>query len=145
MSCSPSNQYLSCKHHANVCTLISSGQNMETYSLPYRITKYLTLVVLLAGFQKIAVEDLHQDSEIFGKAVDAAKSVIKITLERLYPTSFLRHSMDSTFLYVSFAAAFLINVRTKSLSFFSCIIDGKLSCSVPDSDIFLIAPLNMRS
>lgn len=79
-----------------------------------RITKYLNLVVLLAGFQKIRIEDLHQDSEIFGKAVHAAQSVIQITLEHLYPTSFLRYAMDSTFLYVAFAAAFLINVSFTS-------------------------------
>ncbi|PPQ88004.1 hypothetical protein CVT25_001083 [Psilocybe cyanescens] len=74
------------------------------------ITAYLKLVVLLVGFQKTRKEDLHQDSEILVKSIDAARSVIRITLERMYPTGFLRYAMDASFLYVSFAAAFLINL-----------------------------------
>lgn len=70
----------------------------------------MKLVVLLVGFQKASIEDLGQDSEILVKSIDAARAVIRIMLERMYPTGFLRYAMDATFLYVSFAGAFLINV-----------------------------------
>lgn len=55
--------------------------------------------------------DLSRDSEILIKSVDAARSVIQIANERLYPSGYLRYAMESNFLYMSFAAAFLINVR----------------------------------
>ena len=72
---------------------------------------YLRLVVLLAGFQKMRLEDLSRGSEILIKSVDAARTVIQIANERLYPSGYLRYAMESNFLYMSFAAAFLINVR----------------------------------
>ncbi|KAF8959024.1 hypothetical protein BDZ97DRAFT_1906286 [Flammula alnicola] len=53
------------------------------------IVAYLRLVVLLEGFQKSKPEDLLQDSEILVKSIDAARSVIQITIERLYPTGYL--------------------------------------------------------
>ncbi|KDR81549.1 hypothetical protein GALMADRAFT_134980 [Galerina marginata CBS 339.88] len=74
------------------------------------INAYLRLVVLLVGFQKTTTEELRPDSEVLVKSVDAARSVIKITLEHLYPTGYLRYAIEATFLYVSFAAAFLINL-----------------------------------
>jgi len=56
-------------------------------------------------------QDLRPDSEIFVKCIDAARSVLQITLENLYPTGYMRYAMEANFLYVAFAAAFLINVR----------------------------------
>ncbi|KAF9030776.1 fungal-specific transcription factor domain-containing protein [Panaeolus papilionaceus] len=74
------------------------------------ISAYLRLVVLLAGFQRTRAEDLRHDSEILVKCIDAARSVIQITLQRLYPTGFLRYAMEANFLYLAFATAFLINL-----------------------------------
>lgn len=59
------------------------------------------------------------------KSIDAARSVIEIIIERLAPTGYLRYAMDANFLYVSFAAAFLINVIAFSRfrhtrAYFSC-------------------------
>jgi len=47
-------------------------------------------------------------------AIEAAREVIHIMVGRLYPTGNLRFALEANFLYVSFAAAFLVNV-----SFFS--------------------------
>ncbi len=50
------------------------------------------------------------------RSIDAARSVIQITVERLYPTGHLRYAMEANFVYVSFAAAYLVNVRVPYLS-----------------------------
>ncbi|TFK42647.1 fungal-specific transcription factor domain-containing protein [Crucibulum laeve] len=74
------------------------------------ITAYLRLVVLAVGFQHSMKRGLSRDSEVVVKSIDAARTVIQIMLERLYPTGYLRYAMEANFLYVSFAAAFLINL-----------------------------------
>ncbi|KAF9532237.1 hypothetical protein CPB83DRAFT_807430 [Crepidotus variabilis] len=74
------------------------------------ISAYLRLVVLLAAFQRSDAENLRRDSEIFLKSLNAARSVIQIATERLYPTGYLRYAMEANFLYMSFAAAFLLNL-----------------------------------
>jgi hypothetical protein len=78
-----------------------------------RIASYLRLVVLAVGFQHTAKTraGLCRDSAIVLKSVHAAREVIQIMVERLYPTGNLRFALEANFLYVSFAAAFLINVR----------------------------------
>ncbi|KAF8902075.1 hypothetical protein CPB84DRAFT_1746799 [Gymnopilus junonius] len=83
------------------------GSNVDRFQ---RTSAYLRLVVLMAGFQKTQAEDLRPDSEILVKSIEAARSVIQVTLERLYPTGCLRYALQSSFLYISFAAAFLINL-----------------------------------
>ncbi|KAJ3505560.1 hypothetical protein NLJ89_g7355 [Agrocybe chaxingu] len=74
------------------------------------ITSYLRLVVLLVGFQRTKQEDLRQDSEVLVKSIEVARTTIQILVERLYPTGYLRYAMEAHFLFVSFAAAFLINL-----------------------------------
>jgi hypothetical protein len=83
-----------------------------------RITAYLRLVVLAAAFQHGLKRGLSRRSEVFVKAFDAAKMVISIMVERLYPTSHLRYAMEANFLYVAYAAAFLTNVGDTFHSFF---------------------------
>jgi transcriptional regulatory protein LEU3 len=78
----------------------------------HRITSYLRLVVLAVGFQHSAKTGLSRDSTVVIKSIEAAREVIHIMVERLYPTGNLRFAMDANFLYVSFAAAFLINVSS---------------------------------
>ncbi|KAF8894525.1 fungal-specific transcription factor domain-containing protein [Infundibulicybe gibba] len=85
------------------------------------IAAYLRLVVLAAGFQHADKASLFRGSEIVSKSMDAARTVIQIMVERLYPTGNLRFAMEANFLYVSFAAAFLINLlRPKLIS----LLDG---------------------
>jgi len=87
------------------------------------ITSYLRLVVLAVGFQHAVRLGFSRDSELVSKSVQAAREVIQIMAERLYPTGNLRFAMEANFLYVSFAAAFLINfLRPKLLP----LLDEKL-------------------
>ncbi|KAF9005589.1 fungal-specific transcription factor domain-containing protein [Cyathus striatus] len=79
------------------------------------ITAYLRLVVLAVGFQHAMPKGLTRDSEVVVKSIDAAKTVIQIMLERLYPTGYLQFALEANFLYVSFAAAFLINLLRPKL------------------------------
>jgi hypothetical protein len=96
-------------------TLLTFCSNHEFH----RITAYLKLVVLSCGFQAAFRKGLSRDSKIFQLSLDAARSVIQIMVERLAPTGYLRYAMDANFLYVSYAAAFLINVRTLDYSNYS--------------------------
>ncbi|KAF8078012.1 fungal-specific transcription factor domain-containing protein [Lyophyllum atratum] len=79
------------------------------------ITSYLRLVVLAVGFQHAVKLGFSRDSELVSKSVQAAREVIQIMAERLYPTGNLRFAMEANFLYVSFAAAFLINLLRPKL------------------------------
>ncbi|KAJ7582789.1 fungal-specific transcription factor domain-containing protein [Mycena floridula] len=74
------------------------------------ITAYLRLSVLAVGFQYAVKSGLSRDSEVFKQSIDAAQTVIQITIQRLYPTGHLRYAMEAHFLYVSFAAAYLVNL-----------------------------------
>ena len=49
-------------------------------------------------------------------ATKVAREVIHIMVDRLYPTGNLRFALEANFLYVSFAAAFLVNVSLFSLT-----------------------------
>ena len=84
----------------------------STLTFLFRIASYLRLVVLAVGFQRAANTQagLRKDSAIVLKSVHAAREVIQIMVERLYPTGNLQFALQANFLYVSFAAAFLINV-----------------------------------
>ncbi|KAK0210684.1 fungal-specific transcription factor domain-containing protein, partial [Desarmillaria ectypa] len=89
-------------------------------STTHMITAYLRLVVLAVGFQHAAKPGLSRDSEVLTRSIDAARSVIQITVERLYPTGHLRYAMEANFVYVSFAAAYLVNLlRAKFLPLLS--------------------------
>lgn len=75
------------------------------------IAAYLKLVVLSQAFGvAFKSQGLSRDSEMLRCSLDAARSVIQIMVERMAPTGHLRYAMGSNFLYVSFAAAFLINL-----------------------------------
>jgi len=95
-----------------MCTKISMSAENSTHWCISRIASYLRLVVLAIGFQSTANTQggLCRDSVILLKSIHTAREVIQIMVEHLYPTGNLRFAMDSNFLYVSFAAAFLINV-----------------------------------
>ncbi|KAF8212315.1 hypothetical protein K438DRAFT_1566839 [Mycena galopus ATCC 62051] len=73
------------------------------------ITAYLRLVVLADSFQRATKHGLSRDSDILRLSIDAARTVIQIALDRLYPTGNLKFAMESNWLYISFAAAFLVN------------------------------------
>ncbi|KAG6903225.1 hypothetical protein C0995_002768 [Termitomyces sp. Mi166 len=77
--------------------------------------EFSNLLVLAVGFQHAVKSDLSRDSQILQKSIRAAREVIQIMAERLYPTGNLRFAMGANFLYVSFAAAFLINLLRPTL------------------------------
>ncbi|KNZ74215.1 Protein priB, partial [Termitomyces sp. J132] len=79
------------------------------------ITAYLRLVVLTVGFQHAVKSELSRNSQILQRSIKAAREVIQIMAERLFPTGNLRFAMGANFLYVSFAAAFLINLLRPTL------------------------------
>ncbi|KAK0503182.1 fungal-specific transcription factor domain-containing protein [Armillaria luteobubalina] len=100
-------------------------------STTHMITAYLRLVVLAVGFQHAAKSGLSRDSEVLTRSIDAARSVIQITVERLYPTGHLRYAMEANFVYVSFAAAYLVNLlRAKFLSLLSQEVQEEIIYSV---------------
>ncbi|KAL0572941.1 hypothetical protein V5O48_009031 [Marasmius crinis-equi] len=74
------------------------------------ITAYLRLVVLAVGFQHAFKSGISRQSEVLRRSVDAARTVIQIMIERLYPTGDLRYAMEAHFLYVAYAAAYLVNL-----------------------------------
>ncbi|KAJ3786797.1 fungal-specific transcription factor domain-containing protein [Lentinula aff. detonsa] len=79
------------------------------------ITAYLRLVVLATGFQDAFKLGLSRDSDILRRSIDAARTVIQIMVERLYQTGYLKYAMDANFLYVSFSAAYLLNLLRPKL------------------------------
>lgn len=93
-----------------MCVESRIGKTILT-SILSRITAYLRLVILADGFQQATKKGLGRDSDILTLAIDAARTVIDIVINKLFPTGHLRYAMDANFLYVSFASAFLLNVR----------------------------------
>jgi hypothetical protein len=69
-------------------------------------------VFLAAGFQHAARERTLAGSVLVPRAVEVAREVIHVMIDRLYPTGKLRYALEANFVYVSFAAAFLINVSS---------------------------------
>ncbi|THU99310.1 hypothetical protein K435DRAFT_751881 [Dendrothele bispora CBS 962.96] len=74
------------------------------------ITAYLRLVVLASAFQHVVKSGISRDCDLLKRSIDAARMVIQIMAERLYPTGHLKFAMEANFLYVAFAAAYLVNL-----------------------------------
>ncbi|KAF7305100.1 hypothetical protein MKEN_01225200 [Mycena kentingensis (nom. inval.)] len=74
---------------------------------------YLRLVILASGFQcaqKHFSLDTTHNREILQLSASAAREVIQIAIDSSFPYPYLRYAMDSHFLFISFAAAFLVNL-----------------------------------
>ncbi|TRM57554.1 fungal-specific transcription factor domain-containing protein [Schizophyllum amplum] len=83
------------------------------FFVPFQMVSYLRLTLLAAGLRqsmKKGGPGLTRDCEIFKKAYDAAKTVIETLLDDLYYTGLLRYAVEDQFLYVAYAAAFLVNL-----------------------------------
>ncbi|KAJ3521872.1 hypothetical protein NMY22_g12132 [Coprinellus aureogranulatus] len=81
------------------------------------IAAYLKLVVLSNAFTPAYKQGLSPDTPFFRLSLNAARNVIQIMVERLSPTGSLRYAMDANFLYVSYAASYLIQlIRPKFVS-----------------------------
>jgi len=79
------------------------------------ITAYLRLVILATGFQCAFKSGISRESGILKRSIDAARTVIQIMVDRLAPTGNLRYAMEANFLYVSFSAAYLLNLLRPKL------------------------------
>ncbi|KAJ4480604.1 fungal-specific transcription factor domain-containing protein [Lentinula edodes] len=79
------------------------------------ITAYLRLVVLATGFQDAFKSGISRESGVLRRSIDAARTVIQIMVDRLYPTGYLKYAMEANFLYVSFSAAYLLNLLRPKL------------------------------
>ncbi|CAK5264243.1 unnamed protein product [Mycena citricolor] len=103
--------------------LIRSYENLPGYDFPicrYRvntlrmIAAYLQLVVLCHVFKQELRDDgqanLLHETQILESALQAAFDVLRIVLDDLYPTEFLRYATNCVFLHISFAASFLVNL-----------------------------------
>ena len=73
-------------------------------------------MILAVGFQHAAKLGITRGSQLVLKATEVAREVIHIMVDRLYPTGNLRFALEANFLYVSFAAAFLVNVSLFQLN-----------------------------
>ncbi|KAF9069929.1 fungal-specific transcription factor domain-containing protein [Rhodocollybia butyracea] len=94
------NRFILCYYRANTTEMI---------------TAYLRLVVLAAGFQHAFKSGISRKSDILRRSIDAAMTVIQIMVERLFPTGHLKYAMEANFLYVSFSAAYLLNLLRPKL------------------------------
>ncbi|KII88984.1 hypothetical protein PLICRDRAFT_53481 [Plicaturopsis crispa FD-325 SS-3] len=82
---------------------------------------YLRLVILSVGFQSAVKTGLSNNSYIVQESINAAQTTIQTMVNHMYPTVYLRYALEAHFLYVAFAAAFLINLTRPRLQ---ALIDG---------------------
>ncbi|KAH9932879.1 uncharacterized protein B0H18DRAFT_1115534 [Fomitopsis serialis] len=76
----------------------------------------LRLTVLGVGFQHSVKRMLHPNMELLSLAIDAARHVLKLDIEHIYPTGTLRYVIEPHHMYVTYSAAFLINLLRPCLA-----------------------------
>ncbi|EIN06539.1 hypothetical protein PUNSTDRAFT_72698 [Punctularia strigosozonata HHB-11173 SS5] len=78
--------------------------------LPY-VINYSRLVMWSFPFQQAFQRGISADDQlVFTTCMNAAKSLIRVMIERLVPTGLMRYSPDGWFLFSSFASAFLLKL-----------------------------------
>jgi hypothetical protein len=78
--------------------------------LPFLVS-YSRLVMFSFGFQQAFHRGIEQGDRIFfTKCLEAARSVIRIMIESLAPSGYMRFSADGHFVFASFASAFLLKL-----------------------------------
>ncbi|KIY69992.1 hypothetical protein CYLTODRAFT_420192 [Cylindrobasidium torrendii FP15055 ss-10] len=82
------------------------------------IVAYLRLVVLALAFQCVCRPKVGSPrlADIAARAIAAAQEVIHIVLNDLCPTGNLKYAMEANFVYVSYAAGFLVNLLRPKFS-----------------------------
>ncbi|THU98704.1 hypothetical protein K435DRAFT_660495 [Dendrothele bispora CBS 962.96] len=85
--------------------------------LPYYVS-YSRLVMFSFGFQKAFQRGIQsQDIIFFTKCFEAAKGVVKVLLDELVPTGYIKYAPDvGTFVFCSFASAFLLKLLRPEFS-----------------------------
>ncbi|KAH9951891.1 hypothetical protein B0H21DRAFT_3003 [Amylocystis lapponica] len=75
------------------------------------VVAHLRLAILSAGFQTVVKQGAPLDPQILNTCVQLAKSILRNTIESFYPAGMLPFIFEAHYLYIAFAAAFLINLR----------------------------------
>ncbi|KAI0950445.1 hypothetical protein AcV7_008909 [Taiwanofungus camphoratus] len=70
----------------------------------------LRLAILSTGVQHVAQQGGLCEYPPLNTSIQVAQTALRIMIERLYPVNVLRFAMEAHFLYVAFAAAFLLNL-----------------------------------
>ncbi|KAF9074252.1 hypothetical protein BDP27DRAFT_1416550 [Rhodocollybia butyracea] len=83
------------------------GSAFRCLLLPF-LVGYSRLVMFSFGFQQAYQRGLKPGDDIFfNKCLEAAKTVVRIMIENLAPSGYMRSSSDGHFIFASFASAFL--------------------------------------
>ncbi|KAG8934710.1 hypothetical protein FRC02_009412 [Tulasnella sp. 418] len=86
------------------------GAKYRNELLPF-LVNYSRLVVFSFGFQQTYQQGLLQSNNMFlNGCLDAAMNVVKIVVENLAPTGYLRYAADGHFVFAAFASGFLLRV-----------------------------------
>lgn len=91
------------------------GSVYRTGLLPFMVN-YSRLVMFSFGFQQAVERGLQRDDMFFQRCFEAACAVITTVVDRLAPTGYLRFAPDGHFIFVSFAAAFLLKLLRPDFS-----------------------------
>ncbi|KAJ7348619.1 fungal-specific transcription factor domain-containing protein [Mycena albidolilacea] len=84
--------------------------------LPFLVA-YSRLVMFSFGFQQAYQRGLQSADHIFfTKCLESAKAVLRIMVEGLVPTAFMRYSPDGHFIITAFASAFLLKLLRPEFS-----------------------------
>ncbi|EPT01301.1 hypothetical protein FOMPIDRAFT_1120913 [Fomitopsis schrenkii] len=94
---------------------IDPAGTTRTPSLCVRLGYALRLIVLGVGIQHSLKRNLTPGIELVNLSIEAANQVLKYGVERIYPTGFLRYVTEPQYLYVTYSAAFLINLLRQRL------------------------------
>ncbi|KZT69158.1 hypothetical protein DAEQUDRAFT_811600 [Daedalea quercina L-15889] len=70
----------------------------------------MKLIVLGAGFHHSVRQGQEPDRDVLHLSVEAALACVRVHAEELYPAGVLRSQVEPHFLYVTYAAAFLVNL-----------------------------------
>ncbi|KAI0915948.1 hypothetical protein AcV5_003413 [Taiwanofungus camphoratus] len=70
----------------------------------------LRLTVLSTGLQHAAKRAITSYCPLLRTSMQVAQTVIRIVTERIYPSGILLYAIESRFMYITFAAAFLLNL-----------------------------------
>ncbi|KAH9836167.1 uncharacterized protein C8Q71DRAFT_69459 [Rhodofomes roseus] len=76
----------------------------------------LRLSVLGVGFQHSVKRMLYPNMELLNLAVEAARHVLEYDTEHIYPTGVLRYAIEPQYIFVTYSAAFLINLLRPCLA-----------------------------
>ncbi|KZT69157.1 hypothetical protein DAEQUDRAFT_765701 [Daedalea quercina L-15889] len=111
-------------YHRSVCDRVEMWQERvaEQQIATHRDPKLellghaLRLTVLGVGIQHSLKRVLYPNMNLLHLAIEAARHILKYDIEYIYPTGFMRYAIEPQYIYVTYSAAFLINLLRPSLT-----------------------------